>query len=201
MRFDKKDFLKLSNSKEQLDALFAHLEKKSPGEYEMRIGLNGEMIKTLSERTRLVIVGTAIPADLSFFYMGNKNYLYKWMDESIGTKLDSLKKSDDIEAIKATLKKLGVVFLDVANWCCNKIGDSSDKAIKGYVADENSFQLLKRFIDMDTGIKIVSVSINAQYAIENLFSIKSELIPLFAHGSKKQPWLDLFTETLEADRN
>lgn len=190
----REDFVKKNMTKNELEAFYSKLEKDSPGKYELRAGLNKEMIGTLSNKTKLVIVGTAIPSGLSFFYMGQNNNIYKWIDDAIGTRLGELKKRGDVGAIKSNLEALGIVFLDVADLCCNEIGNSEDNLIKGYVADSDSFLFLKRIKETNPNLRIIGVSRAAWFALKDLFDIGSEYIQLF-YG-KKERWLNLFEETL-----
>ena len=167
-----------------------------------RFGKNEEATCLLSESTKLVLVGTMIP-DIPFFYTGRNNSFYKWVDDRKGTYLNFWKQQVNattepnkiaIDTIKKMCIKLGIAFLDIAKECYVKNNSSNDDDISCFVADYQSFDLLKKFL-LKTNLKIITTSSNAQKALKHIFGIDSKVVNL-TRRPKRSDWYPIIDEYL-----
>lgn len=107
--------------------------------YEKIDGLNDFYDKN----TEILICGTIVGNSSKyggFYYLGNHNSMYKFIDRARNTKLEELRKEKNIEQIKSVLKNEKIGFCDALSSCERKIGSSSDKDIdpqSGLVANIN----------------------------------------------------------------
>lgn len=159
-----------------------------------RKGCNDQIDEIFDEKTKLVIVGSAIPFDVPFFYCGKNCYIYKWIDEQKGTSLEKYVKNKDFNSLKHELKKLGLVFLDLAEWCCHVKNSRTDNDILGYVIDSVRFDRLANYMKNEQ-IKVISASGDVKNVLDKRLRIKNEYCGLVAFP-KKEPWLEIIKEYL-----
>lgn len=170
--------------------------------YEKRTGFNEKT--TLNNDTRLLIVGSAVPPDISYFYTGRFSYMYKWIDEVRETKLrrlqdninltrDSEKKEKYVEEIRKILYEQRIAFLDIAHSFITKIGSRSDSHIKKYFFNRDDFKCLYDNKD----ITIIAVTPNAKSALERFLGFKNiQCIPIFCKsGWNKNDIIDVLEST------
>lgn len=171
---------------------------------EIRKGKNELIIELLNERTKLVIVGTLIPAKLPFFYAGKSNYIYSWIDQATGnTHLNDFKKelannpADKkriIKLIKDELKKIGVVFIDVIDEARIKEGSRRDEDISEYHLDINVLNRLKELSKTNTNMKIIAASRNAE-AVLHSFNIEKVEYSTLMWNPRRDSWINIIKES------
>ena len=147
------------------------LEEKG-SEYSIVHGKNSEGMETFSEATRLVIIGTAIPEGLDFFYIGANNKIYQYIDAikpNLG--LTVLAKEKRVEELKARLKELGIVFLDITNEYCAKKGSSKEKDIKGLIVDDLNIQRVLDAMKTNPRLRIVPASGMARDILKRRYNL------------------------------
>ena len=69
-----------------------------------------------NKRPKIIIVGTLTPQDgrnHGFFYSSDKNHMFEYINNALGTNLQQPNNQTDIDNIIAQLDKVGITFLDV----------------------------------------------------------------------------------------
>ena len=155
---------------------------------EIHQGKNSETVSLLNESTKLVIIGSAIPIDLYFFYTGTNNHVYKWIDIVKNTNLYSCALRKDVNTIKANMADLKIAFFDLINWCFNAKGSSKDADILAYTIDIEIFDKLKQLkTKLKDRIKVVSVTKAVKKALDDL-GIENEYCQLFPCARSNPSW-------------
>ena len=93
-------------------------------DYKIRRSFNSE--SAIDNNTKLLIVGTLTPLDekCNYFYSSNRNRIYGYIDDALGTRLEELKQKlrkamtkKEINSIKkeikSVLKEKNIALLDV----------------------------------------------------------------------------------------
>ena len=128
------------------------LEKRFSDELEIRQGKNEE--KELSSDTEILIVGTAIPPDIAYFFTGKDSWIYKVIDRKRKTNLSELQaklnapdghlsSNDCVEEIKLILRQQKIDFLDITNLFLTKKNSRSDNDIVCYLVDYPRLKMVK----------------------------------------------------------
>ena len=152
---------------------------------------------------KILIVGTMIPDDLFYFYFGENNYIYSWIDEKRGSdfnkrkeKIMRLVKLGKEKEAKAELvlfiNKLTeekIAFVDLFDITVHKENSSADRDIRYYSIDHALFNTIKE----DKNLKIVAVSRLAECMLKEKLNIRKdvEYHQLF-NGGSKAPYMALF---------
>ena len=176
---------------EELHKVFLKLNSIWPERYtKERKGINEESIAFLNDEVLLIIIGSAIPENIEFFYTGSNNKIYGWIDRQKNTNLKWYAISKDYKLLKEELKKLHIVFFDIADRCVNYMGSDSDDDILGYTVDDKLFGIIK-----NSNATIVAATGNANNYLNKVAKIKSELYSLMAYA-KEMPWKILLNRVL-----
>ena len=157
---------------------------------------------TLSEDTKLVIVGTLTPPNTQYFYCSPSNRIYGYIDEA-AKKCGKFKKSlkdlkqnkDSVETIKSILKEFKIAFLDVMGKAIRKEVSSKDSDIEFFcLADKEPFKNIPK------DCRIVANSRLAEKLAEQLISKedKSRFMFLSQRRGKKEDWLETIKSALVA---
>ncbi len=158
---------------------------------DLRKGKNNEIIDLLSNSTKLVIVGSAIPADIPFFYTGSNNHFYEWIDLIEGTCLQKYAINKDISKIKIAMSDLKIIFLDLVDWCFSIKGSSKDIDILSYTIDLESFNRLKEFKEiLKDDLKIISITEDVNKTL-NALGIENEYHQFFPCPKRNPSWRDI----------
>ena len=159
--------------------------------YEINGGKNH--LSKISNKTKLIIVGTYIPKELLFFYTGKTSFIYSAIDSMFDTHMNERKaqlykeanlekKKEIIEEISNQLSETPIAFLDLSLFVLIKKGSKSDKDIKGFVLDNESFKKI------DKSIKVIAVSELAKAILSEHLHIENvKYIKMFAGKSKLYP--------------
>ena len=159
-------------------------------DYEINEGKNE--LSTISEHTKLIIVGTYIPKELLYFYTGKTSYIYDAIDSVFGTKTNYYKKmlykTTDSEIKKELIRKIieqlrttPIAFLDISRFVLIKKGSKSDKDIKGCVLDKTTFE------NIGKNVKVIAVSELAKEIMMNFLHTDSKYLKMFAGKSNEFP--------------
>ena len=128
------------------------LKKHFSDDLEIRKGKNEE--KELSPDTEILIVGTAIPPDIAYFFTGKDSWIYKVIDRKRKTNLSELQTrlnapdghlftNDYVEEIKQILRQQKIDFLDITNLFLTTKKSHRDKDIVCYLVDYPRLKIVK----------------------------------------------------------
>ena len=184
-------FEKRVMSADELHIMFQKLNSIWPDRYIERQGTNNESLSYFDENVLLIVFGSAIPENIKFFYTGLNNKVYGWIDKQKGTSLKKLAIAKDYDSLKKELKKLHLMFFDVADWCVNVKGSSSDNDIIGYTIDATLFERVKQ-----SKATIVASNGNANNYLNKVLGFRSSLYSLMSYA-KEAPWANLINEVLK----
>lgn len=162
---------------------------------------------TLSEDTKLVIVGTLTPPNTQYFYCSPSNRIYGYIDEAakecrkFKESLKDLKQNKGaVEKIRSVLKGYGIAFLDVMGKAIRKEVSSKDSDIAFFcLADKDKFDQ----IAANRKIKIIVNSRLAEKLAKKLIpdavvSDKERFQFLSQRRGKKEDWLETIKSALVA---
>lgn len=150
-------------------------------------------------KTKLLLAGTMIPANLPFFYFGSSRMYGSIIDFAMGTNFESKRKEilhsicnngNLIEELIcdfiSDLKNNGIAFIDVFDEVVHKVGSTKDKDIKFYTINHDFFDDLK-----NDDIKIVAISKLSEAILREKIGIeKVEYIQYF--NGKNDCYINLF---------
>ena len=181
------------------------LERLFSDGLEIRKGKNEE--KKLSSDTEILIVGTAVPPDIAYFFTGKDSWLYKVIDKKRKTALSKLQdklnspdghliQNDCVEEIKQILKREKIDFLDITNLFLTKKNSHSDNDIVAYSIDYSQLTFVKN--NQNHYKRIIPITRVAEAVLKRrlgMINVKYERF--FARNKKllkviQQKWYNIF---------
>ena len=174
---------------------------------------------TLSDNTKLVIVGTLTPPNTKYFYCSYQNRIYGYIDAAlekldlIGDKklkdlkiglsyyqskrktIEILQKEDEInkrvQNIKKILSNNGIAFLDVIDKAIRRINTSLDKDIEYYTLATEDFEKLK-----ESGITIIANSRDAEKCAKKMMG-EDRVRYLSQRCDTKETWIKAICDAIK----
>lgn len=169
---------------------------------EIRIGKNKQT--TFSQQTKLLIVGTAIPAGIPYFFTGKNSNLYLWIDEARHTNIkkfvERIRHSSNeneiencVRNIKNILSEQKIAFLDITDAFLTLNGSNEDDKIKNYVIDKEAFEKVQG----SKNVLIVPISRYAEAILKEVLLFNEENVRYthYFRKCKKSEWIELFEST------
>ncbi len=166
---------------------------------------------TLSDKTKLIIVGTITPPNTSYFYCSPRNRIYGLIDESLERfvkeeKLKDLKKdlissSENKEKIISKkiisiLKKHNIAFLDVMEKVIRKDETScQDSDIDYYTLAEKQFKKIPASATVITNSNLADKCFN-KIVSKNCICYKKKL-KLSQRIGGRSTWVDAISEAID----
>ena len=156
----------------------------------------------LHNDTKLVIIGTITPKGFDYFYCAQRNKIFGYIVESIGSNLKELRQKinataetnktarqnivDDIKQVLITNK---IAFIDIMKYVIRyktKVNSHDDKAIEYYSIDDKTLGIIK-----NSGIIICNNRLS-QSIVAKKFKVdvcNINYIPQRGKGSSKENWV------------
>ena len=172
---------------ESINLLYNDLNIELPNYFELRRGINA--LPLPNDNVKLIIVGSAIPQGIRFFYTGENNKIYKWIDEIKNTDLMQYLKNNDLDSLEREVRHLGIIFIDIADIIVNKIGSYSDDDIICYSINIETYDQVRWLIE-NKNAYVVAANQNASIVLQKVFGIENQFASLMSFA-KKGPWLEI----------
>ena len=167
---------------------------------------------TLSDNTKLVIIGTLTTPNTAYFYCAYLNRIYGYIDEAVkekGVFIESLKElkiglskyekkgiellpKDELDKrvkrIKEILSEYGIAFLDVMDAAIRRRVSSDDKDIMYYVLAKDNFDQIP---------ENATIVANSKTALDcvNQIGVKNPIF-LSQRSGKKEKWIKTIVDAL-----
>ena len=188
------DFKKRKMSKQMLFDYLAKLESLSCGSY--RVVESDNYVDDISIKTKMVIVGSARPWNVSFPYTGSNDKIFNYISRAKNVNLKVY--FSDVDQLKKELDKMGIIFIDIATSFLIADGCIGDDDILAFESDDSIIEKLKEAKEKNPNLVIVPATSNAREMLNKYYSIETHKLLSLVSSYHQRPdeWINLLKETI-----